>query len=503
MRSHLLNDATTEHYRSSVAQGVERVAATLAATDRPFTGISPDALAPRIDAIDLDQPLGDTSAALDELESVYLRDAVYFHHPRYLAHLNCPVVIPAVAAEAVLSAVNSSLDTWDQSAGATLIERRLIDWTAARIGLGPAADGVFTSGGTQSNLQALLLAREEAVSRGADPARLRVLASECGHFSVQKAAKLLGLPADAVVPVPCGQDKRMQPAALARELERCAREGRTPMAVVATAGTTDFGSIDPLPDIADLCARHRVWLHVDAAYGCGLLVSPTRRHLLDGIERADSVTVDYHKSFFQPVSSSAVLVRDRTTLRHATYHSDYLNPRRAVAERIPNQVDKSLQTTRRFDALKLWMTLRVMGADGVGALFDEVLDLAERGWQLLDADPRFEVVARPTLSTLVFRWLPPTTAADASGPGAGDHVPGSRATSDPALIDRANLHARAALFASGQAVVAGTKVRGSHYLKFTLLNPQTTPDDIAAVLDLLAAHAEQHLNLGEPLVHAS
>ncbi|SEG79654.1 L-2,4-diaminobutyrate decarboxylase [Actinacidiphila yanglinensis] len=486
MRSHLLSDATTEQYRSSVAQGVERVAATLAATDRPFTGITPDALAPRVDAIDLDQPLGDTGAALAELDSVYLRDAVYFHHPRYLAHLNCPVAIPAVAAEAVLSAVNSSLDTWDQSAGATLIERRLIDWTAARIGLGPAADGVFTSGGTQSNLQALFLAREEALSRGADPARLRVLASECGHFSVRTSAKLLGLPDDAVVALPCDHDRRMQPEALQRELERCTRDGLTPMAVVATAGTTDFGSIDPLPAVADLCARHGAWLHVDAAYGCGLLVSPTRRHLLDGIEAADSVTVDYHKSFFQPVSSSAVLVRDRDTLRHATHHSDYLNPRRAVAERIPNQVDKSLQTTRRFDALKLWMTLRVMGADGVGSLFDEVLDLAGAAWRVLDADPRFEVVARPTLSTLVFRRMPAGIVA-------------------PSAVDRANLHARKALSAAGQGVVAATTVRGSHYLKFTLLNPRTTLADITAVLDLLAEHADRYLDTtttGEPLVHA-
>ncbi|WP_329369250.1 aspartate aminotransferase family protein [Streptomyces sp. NBC_00669] len=487
MRSHLLSDATTEQYRRSVAEGVERVAATLAATDRPFTGISPDALAPRVDAVDLDQPLGDTAAALEELESVYLRDAVYFHHPRYLAHLNCPVAIPAIAAEAVLSAVNSSLDTWDQSAGATLIERRLIDWTAARIGLGPAADGVFTSGGTQSNLQALLLAREEAVGHGADPARLRILTSECGHFSVRKSAKLLGLSADAVITLPCDRDRRMQPAALARELEQCARDGLVPMAVVATAGTTDFGSIDPLPALAALCARHGVWLHVDAAYGCGLLASTTRRHLLDGIEAADSVTVDYHKSFFQPVSSSAVLVRDRGTLRHATYHSDYLNPRRAAAERIPNQVDKSLQTTRRFDALKLWMTLRVMGADGVGALFDEVLDLADAAWTVLDADPRFEVVVRPTLSTLVFRWLPSGIAT-------------------PSDIDRANLHARQAVSSAGQAVVAATKVRGSHYLKFTLLNPNTTLADITAVLDLLAGHADRHLattTTGETLVHAS
>ncbi|MEU6368220.1 lysine decarboxylase DesA [Streptomyces sp. NPDC046931] len=480
MRSHLLNDLTAEHYRRSVTEGVERVAAKLATTDRPFTGVTVDALTPRIEGIDLDHPLHDTTAALDELEELYLRDAVYFHHPRYLAHLNCPVVIPAVLGEAVLSAVNSSLDTWDQSAGGTLIERRLVDWTAGRIGLGPAADGVFTSGGTQSNLQALLLAREEAKS--GDLARLRIFASEVSHFSVKKSAKLLGLGADSVVAVPVGADQRMQTVTLAHELERCLQDGLIPMAVVATAGTTDFGSIDPLPEIAELCGRYGTWLHVDAAYGCGLLVSPARRHLLDGIERADSVTVDYHKSFFQPVSSSALLVRDTATLRHATYHADYLNPRRMATERIPNQVDKSLQTTRRFDALKLWMTLRVMGADGIGSLFDEVCDLAREGWQLLAADSRFDVVVEPQLSTLVFRYIP-------------------AAVSDPAGIDRANLYARKALFASGDAVVAGTKVAGRHYLKFTLLNPETTADDIAAVLDLIAGHAEQYL--GESLDRAS
>ncbi|MFD5297918.1 lysine decarboxylase DesA [Streptomyces mutabilis] len=480
MRSHLLNDTTAEQYRRSVTEGVERVAAKLATTDRPFTGVTVDALSPRIDEIDLDKPLHDTAAVLDELEDVYLRDAIYFHHPRYLAHLNCPVVIPAVLGEAVLSAVNSSLDTWDQSAGGTLIERKLIDWTTARIGLGPAADGVFTSGGTQSNLQALLLAREEAKTENV--ADLRVFASEVSHFSVKKSAKLLGLGPDAVVSIPVDQDKRMQTVALARELERCAKDGLVPMAVVATGGTTDFGSIDPLPEIAGLCEQYGVWMHVDAAYGCGLLASLKYRDRIDGIERADSVTVDYHKSFFQPVSSSAVLVRDAATLRHATYHAEYLNPRRMVQERIPNQVDKSLQTTRRFDALKLWMTLRVMGADGIGELFDEVCDLAAEGWKLLAADPRFDVVVRPSLSTLVFRYIPATVT-------------------DPAEIDRANLYARKALFASGDAVVAGTKVAGRHYLKFTLLNPETTTADIAAVLDLIAGHAEQYL--GESLDRAS
>ncbi|MFF0185958.1 lysine decarboxylase DesA [Streptomyces sp. NPDC005244] len=472
MRSHLLNDTTADRYRRSVTEGVERVAAKLATTTRPFTGVTVDDLTPRIEGIDLDRPLHDTTAALDELEEVYLRDAVYFHHPRYLAHLNCPVVIPAVLGEAVLSAVNSSLDTWDQSAGGTLIERKLIDWTNERIGFEPSADGVFTSGGSQSNLQALLLAREEAKSD--DLSALRIFASEVSHFSVKKSAKLLGLGPDAVVSIPVDHDKRMQTLALARELKRCKEDGLVPMAVVATAGTTDFGSIDPLPEVAELCSQFGTWMHVDAAYGCGLLASLKNRGRIDGIERADSVTVDYHKSFFQPVSSSALLVRDVATLRHATYHAEYLNPRRMVEERIPNQVDKSLQTTRRFDALKLWMTLRVMGADGIGELFDEVCDLAARGWELLAADPRFDVVVEPSLSTLVFRIIP-------SG------------VTDPDSIDRANLYARKALFASGDAVVAGTKVGGRHYLKFTLLNPETRVDDIAAVLDLIAGHAEQYL----------
>ncbi|MGW8556104.1 pyridoxal phosphate-dependent decarboxylase family protein [Streptomyces tubercidicus] len=485
-RAYLLNNGTAGRYRSAVNESVTRVSAKIAGTTRPFTGVTVDGLTPTVSGVDLDAPLHDAAAALDELEEVYLRDAVYFHHPRYLAHLNCPVVIPALVGEAVLSAVNSSLDTWDQSAGGTLIERRLIDWTAERIGLGEAADGIFTSGGSQSNLQAMLLARDEAcrreLTRDGSPAdarltdvlpRLRILTSECSHFSIRKSATLLGMGAEAVIAVPSDETKRMRTDALAAELARCRRDGLIPMAVVATAGTTDFGSIDPLPEIAGLCAGYGAWMHVDAAYGCGLLVS-RRRDLLSGIERADSVTVDYHKSFFQPVSSSAILVRDRATLRHVTYHADYLNPRRMAEARIPNQVDKSIQTTRRFDALKLWLTLRIMGAQAVGELFDEVVDRAADAWKLLHDDPRFEVVVEPQLSTLVFRYVPSTDQ-------------------DPELSDRVNLHAREALFASGEAIVASTVVDGRHYLKFTLLNPETTLEDIATVLDLIADHAGSFL----------
>lgn len=266
-RGHLFNAGSLGRYRDVLARGVDRVARRVGEADRPFTGVTPDELAPLIGAIDLDRPLGDTDAALDELHDVWLRDAVYFHHPRYLAHLNCPVVIPALLGEAVLSAVNSSLDTWDQSAGATLMERRLIEWTAGRIGLGATADGVFTSGGTQSNLQAMLLAREEAyrtvvggggaTGRPDRPqvlSRLRILTSAAGHFSVQKAAKLLGLAADAVLTVPTDATRRMRTDELARTIDSCHRDGQVVMAVVATAGTTDFGTVDPLPEIADICA---------------------------------------------------------------------------------------------------------------------------------------------------------------------------------------------------------------------------------------------------------
>lgn len=479
--AYLMNDRNVQRYCRSLRQGVDRVARKFTEVDRPVTGASADVLEKRIFGIDLDEPLRDSAVVLEELEELYLRDAVYFHHPRHLGHLNCPVVIPAVLGEAVLSAINSSMDTWDQSMGATLIEQRLIRWTADAIGLGESADGVFTSGGTQSNLQALALARDEACAAAGDGSserstvlpRLRILASECSHFSVSTSASLLGLERNAVRSVPCDEHRRMSPDALSAELARARAEGAIVMAVVATAGTTDFGSIDPLPEIAEVCAGEGTWMHVDAAYGCGLLLS-RRRHLLDGIERADSVTVDYHKSFFQPVSSSAVLVRDRSYLRHVTYHADYLNPADVDEQRSPNQVDKSLQTTRRFDALKLWLTLRVMGADALGDLFDKVVTLADEAWAVLESDRRFTMATKPQLSTLVFRYAP--------GPDLS-----------PDLVDRMNRHARQAVFDSGEAVVAGTVVDGRHHLKITLLNPLVTLDDIHQVLDLLAGHAEDYL----------
>ncbi|WP_315973371.1 aspartate aminotransferase family protein [Paenarthrobacter sp. JL.01a] len=483
----LFNARNSPSYVAQVLQGVNAVSTKVQRTAQPFTGVGHAELKAKVGAVDLDRPLPDTAAALEELDELYLKDAVYFHDSRYAAHLNCPVVIPALVGEAVLSAVNSSMDTWDQSAGATMIERRLIDWTAERIGFTAEADGVFTSGGSQSNFQALLIARNHAVAKlrkGSGDARLpqlldrlRIFTSVDSHFSIQKSASMLGLGFDAVIAVPTAEDHRMDPTALAAALAEAHDAGLVPMAVVATAGTTDFGSVDPLSELAALVRAYDSWLHVDAAYGGGLLVSGRYSHLLDGIQLADSVTVDFHKTFFQPVSSSAVLVSNGSMLDHVTYYADYLNPESAAKAEIPNQVDKSIQTTRRFDALKLWLTLRIMGADAIGALFDEAIDLTVRVGSLLADDAEFELAAAPQLSTLVFRYRP--------------LVDGTKLDEDTA--DALNPAIRSAIFASGEAVVAGTKVAGRHYLKFTLLNAEASLRDIQEIIELIRRTGESLL----------
>lgn len=459
---HLFHPAHAEEYAAAMRLGVEHLVRTLGAVRGPATGVLPEPAAKAVADVDLDRPLGDPRAALEELSRVWLDDAVWFHEPAYAAHLNCPVVIPALLAEVFVSAVNSSLDTFDQSVGGTFVERHLVDWTAGRIGFGPAADGVFTSGGTQSNLQGLHLARDRALAQGHDLRALRILASEDSHFSVQKSARLLGLGDAAVVTVPTDGDRRMDVGALGRALARVADAGLTPMAVVATAGTTDFGAIDPLPEVAALCEGYSAWLHVDAAYGGGLLVSPTRRHLLHGIERADSVTVDYHKTWFQPVSASALMVRDGAHLGHVTWHADYLNPKDPDGTSHPNQVDKSLQTTRRFDALKLWLTLRIMGAESLGQYVDTVADLATEVGHVVEEDRSLELAATPQLSTVVFRYRPAGTTE--------------------AVADALTPLIRATLYERGTAMVAATKVDGRRWLKLTLLNPLATREDLRAIL---------------------
>ncbi|MEG2576244.1 MAG: pyridoxal-dependent decarboxylase, partial [Glutamicibacter sp.] len=199
----LLCADTARVYENESREAISRVAHRLASVNAPTTGPTPQQLQERIDLVDLHSPLGSTQDSFTELNELYFNDAVYFHDPKYAAHLNCPVVIPAVVAENFVTSINTSMDTFDQSAGATLIERKLIDFTADLIGFGTGqADGIFTSGGTQSNLQAMLIARNTATAklRGTLPERLanlRIYCSEDAHFSIRNAAMLLGLGYDA------------------------------------------------------------------------------------------------------------------------------------------------------------------------------------------------------------------------------------------------------------------------------------------------------------------
>ncbi len=462
---HLFHPDNAGEYTRGITQALRLLVDQLAAVEGPVTGLSPALAAKPVADVDLDRPLADTAAALGEVRQLWLEDAVWFHEPTYAAHLNCPVVIPALVGELLMSAVNTSMDTFDQSVGGTFMERHLIDWTAGRAGYPEETrDGVFTSGGSQSNLQALLLARGEAEARGVALDRIRFFTSVDSHFSIQKSARLLGMRPEAVIAVPTDDRRRMDVAALERLLAECVEAGGVPTAIVATAGTTDFGVIDPLNGIADAARTYDAWFHVDAAYGGGLLISPTRHHLLAGIERSNSVTIDFHKTFFQPVSSSALIVRDAAAMRHASWYADYLNP--ADCDN-PNQVDKSLQTTRRFDALKLWLTLRVMGPDLLGSYFDSAIDLARATYEQLLLLDDIEVAAPPMLSTVVFRY--------------------HDARLDEATLAEVNRRIRAELWASGKAVVAATKVDGRQFLKFTLLNPKAELADILGIVSMVRA----------------
>ncbi|WP_413774211.1 pyridoxal phosphate-dependent decarboxylase family protein [Brevibacterium sp. JSBI002] len=488
----LLGAHSADEYTSLMHDVVDALGERFRTTERAASAKDRSGLQAAVDAVDLDTAGVGNAEALREVDALYADNAVWFHHPSYVAHLNCPVAVPAVAAEAMLAAINTSVDTYDQSEVATLMERRLIDWTCAHLGFA-GGDGIFTSGGTQSNLQALFLAREnvlaeaaghveadDAESRRGGPdlgapnrrdllSRLRILATDQAHFSVSRAAFLLGLDAEAVVTVPTDGSGRMDAEALNASLLAIEANDQIPMAVVATAGTTDLGVIDPLETIAEVCESANVWLHVDAAYGGGLLWAPQRAHLLDGISRATSVTIDFHKTFFQPVSSSALLTRDASLFAPTIHHHDYLNPEAEAqeADAEPNQVDKSLQTTRRFDALKLWTTLRARGAGEIGSMLDAVCDLATDVRALLEDQADFEVLGASDLSTVLFRFTP--------------------ATADQVTCDELVPLIRRVLFRSGRAAIARTVIDGTPWLKLTLLNPDTRIDDVTAVLDLVRA----------------
>ncbi|MNV43469.1 L-2,4-diaminobutyrate decarboxylase [compost metagenome] len=226
-----------------------------------------------------------------------------------------------------------------------------------------------------------------------------------------------------------------------------------------------------MTEIGELAAKYKLWFHVDAAYGCGLLLSDKYGHLLRGIALANSVTADYHKAFFQPVSSSAFLVNDKRYFGLITHYADYLNPK--SQDDIPNQVNKSIQTTRRFDALKLWFTLRMMGREKLGTYIDRIIETAAQVAEMLDEHSDFDLLNHTDLSALVFRYNPFLIK--------------------PVSATKMNQYIKAKMLQQGDALVAGTKVNGAFYLKFTLLNPFTTTTHINDILLTIKKHGNDYI----------
>ncbi|MGK5532700.1 pyridoxal phosphate-dependent decarboxylase family protein [Streptomyces sp. URMC 129] len=441
-------------------------------------------------AREFDAPGGED--ALHRLTELLAHGSADPADPSCAAHLHCPPLAVAVAADLAVAALNPSQDSWDQAPAATSLETLLLEELAQIVGYDPAdAAGVLTSGGTESNLMGLMLARDRVLGRatgqrvelsgvpgprpgGAAP-RPRIFASAAAHFSVRRAAALLGLGEDAVVTVPTDRTLRMDPAALADALDAAVARGELPVAVVATAGTTDTGAVDPLRACAALAARHGAWLHVDAAYGGGALLSDRLAPLLDGIELADSVSLDWHKLGWQPVAAGVFLVRRAETYASLARRAVYLNPADDEEAGYPSLLGLSLRTTRRADAFKIAVTLRTLGRAGLGRLVDACHDLARSAADAVRAHPRLEPHCEPVLTALLFRYLP-------EDPGLADR---------PGEIDALNARLRRTLLREGRAVVGRTELPGDGpgrvRLKLTLLNPHTTPADVQRLLETVVA----------------
>ncbi|PRY02171.1 pyridoxal phosphate-dependent decarboxylase family protein [Allonocardiopsis opalescens] len=430
---------------------------------------------------DLGEPLPEEPqgpGALYELTRRYAAGAADPADPHCAAHLHCPPLAVAVAADLAASALNQSLDSWDQAPAATVLEPQVVRALAGLVGFNPAAaGGVVTTGGTESNLTGLMLARDTALRErfgvdaaragvAAAPARPRILCGAAAHFSVQRSAALLGLGEDAVLAVPVDEGHRMRPEALRAALDAVAAAGEFTAAVVATAGTTDLGGIDPLPAVADLAAEYGAWLHVDAAYGGGALFSDRLAGLLTGLDRADSVALDLHKLGWQPVAAGVFLTRDAALFEPLARKVAYLNPADDEEAGYPSLLGRSLRTTRRADVFKIAVTLRALGRRGLGALVDGCHELAAHAARRIAAEARLELAAPPVLTSVVFRYRT----------GAGD-----------AADDRANAALRRRLLAQGRAVVGRTEFGGRIWLKLTLLNPDATPADVDALVDQVAA----------------
>ncbi|MGP8307629.1 pyridoxal phosphate-dependent class III aminotransferase [Vibrio sp. YIC-376] len=431
----------------------------------PYSGMDPKALEEAIYAVDLDNKNAPLKEVIDEAAELVAKNSIFTQHPDCIAHLHTPPLMPAIAAETMIAALNQSMDSWDQSSSATYVEQKVVNWLCDKYELGEKADGIFTSGGTQSNQMGLMLARDWIADKLSSHSiqklglpeyadKLRIVCSKKSHFTVQKSASWMGLGEKAVMTVDANSDGTMDVTKLDEVLTQAKAEGLIPFAIVGTAGTTDHGAIDDLDFIADMAAKHDMWMHVDGAYG-GALILSSHKPRLKGVERAQSISVDFHKLFYQTISCGALLVNDKSNLKFLLHHADYLNREH---DELPNLVDKSIATTKRFDALKVFMTMQNVGPKALGDMYDHLLAQTLEVADMVRNNDHFELLAEPSLSTVLFR-----------------------ATHDSADLDELNKALRLEALTRGVAVLGETIVDGKTALKLTILNPCLTASDFESL----------------------
>ena len=404
------------------------------------------------DAGDADRALADAARVLDA--------SISPSRPLYLGYIGSTGLEIGVLASALLATYDANLAV--AAGGADLVEEQTLRWIADFVGF-PFAEGTFTSGGMTSNLTALLAARERALPGcrvdGLGGRRTAVYCSEESHHSVVRAVEVCGLGSNAVRPIPIDGRRRMRPEALEEALSRDAAAGVVPVAAVATAGTTLTGAVDPLDVVADVCARHDVWLHVDGAYGLPGAAAPSAAPLFAGLERADSATIDAHKWLGVQKSCSAVLLREAGRLQAAFGHEErYMLHEGDIA----NPVDRTLEYSRPFRSLRLWMAFRVYGAARFRVWIERTLANARLLTESLRNSPEFELLNDPMLSTVCFRHVPP---------GVQD-------------TDEHNVNLAREMQRDGRIFLAPASVDGRACLRVCFVNFRTTPDEVAYVLEV-------------------
>jgi aromatic-L-amino-acid decarboxylase len=396
------------------------------------------------------EPIDVVLASAEEILDESLAQA----RPRFFAFVGSSGLEAGVLGDMLAAAHDINLATTAQAAD--LIEEQTVRWVGELVGY-PSAGGFFTSGGMISNLTALAAARERALpgarEHGIERGGGAIYASADAHASIRRAGEVLGLGSQRIRAVPIDHQRRMDAVALEGMLEADRASGVTPIAIVATAGTTLAGAVDPINDLADVAERHGVWLHVDGAYGLPAAASPLVGELFAGLDRADSVSVDAHKWLFVPKACGCLMVRDPRSLGAAFAHdSGYMLHDQ---DRARHPVDSTLEYSRPFRALKLWMALRTYGADAFRLALTRNLQQARLLAELVRQEESLELLLDPALSIVLYR-----------------HV---AATGD---LDDHNRRLVKALQEDGRVWVSDASLDGTTCLRPCIVNYRTSDDDI-------------------------